>query len=661
MRSLKFRRGWTGVAALVVAASAAPLLNVQSAYAAGNPVGAAAVKTAGGGANLSSGTGATAFTLRLPAVVRNVTGNTNSTNQITGLSGSFANADLGAAITGAGIPANTIVSAVSGTTITISNPATATATGVALTTTQQAGCGGDNGAGYTVASYMVPSSVDPGTLTFDGNGPIPAATGASFRQPLWDTTGTPYVGPSPAAATFTGGPGQIINIPNFDYQVFTAGQIPAGSYNLGIACVVGPASATQMKEYWNAKMSFTANASGGTAQVSWAVLAVPAPPTGVALTAGNGTLSVAFTGGAANPAATGYTATATPTSPAGPAVTATNTVSPISFTGLTNGTTYSVTVHGTNSEGNSVESTPAVTSIVGTLPAAPTGVALTPGDHQLSVAFTPGAANPAATGFTVTATPTSPAGPAVTTTGAGSPIVFGGLTNGTTYSVTVKGTNAVGTGPDSTPGVSGTPVAPANFGVMTQTVTVTVPDGALVFTQVCGKHNAITPAAGDTFAPGASAAPGDGILLGNGSNCALALTSPAYVAGQPYSTATGILNQVQVTDTRQANSGWRVTGLMAPLGVTPPVAGSTISGNMLGWRPQPTALTGQAIASDNADPNTATGLGTSQRLGYVTPGAGSNGLGSAELDARVKLQIPLGTPTGAYSGVLTLTLLSGPA
>ena len=66
---------------------------------------------------------------------------------------------------------------------------------------------------------------------------------------------------------------------------------------------------------------------------------------------------------------TGYTVTSTPGN-----ITATGTASPITVTGLTNGTSYTFTVHATNAAGNSVESTPSNSVTPSTVPGAPTNV-----------------------------------------------------------------------------------------------------------------------------------------------------------------------------------------------------------------------------------------------------------------------------------------------
>jgi probable HAF family extracellular repeat protein len=96
-----------------------------------------------------------------------------------------------------------------------------------------------------------------------------------------------------------------------------------------------------------------------------------------------------------------------------------------------------------------------------TPPGAPTSVTATAGDGQASVSFAAPASDGGApiTSYTVTA---SPGG--TTSTAAGSPITVTGLTNGTSYTFTVVATNAVGTGPASTPSLAVTPASPPSGG-----------------------------------------------------------------------------------------------------------------------------------------------------------------------------------------------------
>ncbi|MFZ0251252.1 MAG: Ig-like domain repeat protein, partial [Acidimicrobiales bacterium] len=97
-----------------------------------------------------------------------------------------------------------------------------------------------------------------------------------------------------------------------------------------------------------------------------------------------------------------------------------------------------------------------------TVPGAPTGVSAAPANGSASVSFTAPASNggSAITSYTVTATDTTNSGNGgQTASGSASPINVTGLTNGDSYTFTVKATNGVGAGPASAASNAVTPAA----------------------------------------------------------------------------------------------------------------------------------------------------------------------------------------------------------
>ena len=99
------------------------------------------------------------------------------------------------------------------------------------------------------------------------------------------------------------------------------------------------------------------------------------------------------------------------------------------------GDSLRVAVTAANSGGTGVASS-AQTNALAAVPSAPTGVSATAGNAQATVSFDAASANGSpVTGYTVTS---SPGGK--TASGAASPIVVTGLTNGTSYTFTVKAT-----------------------------------------------------------------------------------------------------------------------------------------------------------------------------------------------------------------------------
>jgi len=180
-------------------------------------------------------------------------------------------------------------------------------------------------------------------------------------------------------------------------------------------------------------------------------------PTITGITAGDGQLEVAFTAGSDGGATvTDYEYSTTGINDAD-FVSAGATSSPVTITGLTNGTEYTVRLRAVNSAGesgpsNARNATPART------PAAPSLTTITAGNGQLTLAFTAGSDGGAAISnfkYSTDGSTYTALSPADATT----PVTITGLTNGTTYSVTLKAVNSVGDSGASN-SLSGTPVAP---------------------------------------------------------------------------------------------------------------------------------------------------------------------------------------------------------
>ena len=133
-----------------------------------------------------------------------------------------------------------------------------------------ASCPGDGNAGYRWQTFMIPAAADiDATLTFGSSGPT--TVGSEFRVPLYDTTGSPVVSKLPDIAVAPATTGGISGIPNFNFLVFPPNYIPDGDYNIGVACTLGAASATQLKSYWSQQITITNDATNvnDSALIDW--------------------------------------------------------------------------------------------------------------------------------------------------------------------------------------------------------------------------------------------------------------------------------------------------------------------------------------------------------------------------------------------------------
>ena len=180
---------------------------------------------------------------------------------------------------------------------------------------------------------------------------------------------------------------------------------------------------------------------------------VPAAPTGLQATAGNGQVALTWNSSAG---ATSYNVQRSTTSGGPYSATASPTTNSYTDTGLTNGTTYYYVVSASNSAGESPNSAQVIAT-PNAPPAAPTGLSATAGNAQVSLSWI---ASAGATSYNVQRSTTS-GGPY---TSIASPTTTSytdtGLTNGTPYYYVVSAVNSAGQSANSTQ-VSATPSAPS--------------------------------------------------------------------------------------------------------------------------------------------------------------------------------------------------------
>ena len=123
--------------------------------------------------------------------------------------------------------------------------------------------------------------------------------------------------------------------------------------------------------------------------------------------------------------------------------------------------------------------------------------------------------------------------------------------------------------------------------------------------------------------------------------------------------ATGMLQDVTVTDGRNYVPGWSVTGQESVFTRSHRAKGATIPGDELGWVPVAVSpLAGRATLGPAVAPGTTNGLGTGSVLAYAVPGAG---LGTNTFSARLTLDISNSALASVFTGTLTITYLeTGP-
>jgi hypothetical protein len=119
--------------------------------------------------------------------------------------------------------------------------------------------------------------------------------------------------------------------------------------------------------------------------------------------------------------------------------------------------------------------------------------------------------------------------------------------------------------------------------------------------------------------------------------------------------ATGALNPITVSDTRNTYPGWSVSGQTSDFTGSGSAAGGTISGNQLGWVPTDTSLGTGAVLGGTVAP-ASPGLGSTAAVLASALAGGGNG--TSGLGANLTLDIPATVAAGPYAGTLTITAIT---
>jgi hypothetical protein len=339
-------------------------------------------------------------------------------------------------------------------------------------------------------------------------------------------------------------------------------------------------------------------------------ITVPSAPAAVTATAGQSSAFVTWTvpANAGGRPITGYTVTAKP----GGLQISTNGANTLLFQGLTNGTSYTFTVHATNVEGNGPESPPSNAVVPMGVPGAPTDVMANADASGITVTWTaPDDGGSPITGYTVTS---SPAG--LTTTVTTTTATFSDAIVGTDYTFTVVATNAVGDGPASDPSNDVT-IAPAMTVPGAPTgVTARVQNGDVLVSWTAPADDGNSAITGYTVVSspaGASVSAADTSVQVSG-----------LVAGTAYTftvTATNAVGTGPASDPSNSVTAPFVTTIPgAPTAVTATLSGGVVT---VSWT-APSSTGNSAITSYTvfSSPSgiTAVTSGTSTTVSGLTPG-----------------------------------------
>jgi hypothetical protein len=275
--------------------------------------------------------------------------------------------------------------------------------------------------------------------------------------------------------------------------------------------------------------------------------------------------------------------------------------------------------------------------------------------------FTLSASPPAqtATTTTLTVTPANPVGSGATLDLSASVTAADGTSPAGTVQFEANGTD-IGTAVDVNTGGTAAPAtttttAPTTTGSVSEPLTAVFTPNSTSYASSTGTYtvnvvNSSVQTAGAI--PVNVTVPASGTLSVTVSTTAISLTTSG-------STATGTLNTVSVSDTRNTVPGWSVMGQDTAFTGSGTAAGASIPGDDMGWAPSCATLATGAVCGPTVAPGASPGLAdAAQVLASAVPGGGT---GSSSLSAALTLDIPASALAGPYTSTLTITYLeTGP-
>jgi hypothetical protein len=407
--------------------------------------------------------------------------------------------------------------------VTLSPASGNSSTSIQLIPPTGADCPGSGADNFRYHTYITPLANDPSQLDYNAQGtpaPLPTANlrtaaGSQLRA-LSPAIGNNFL--SQQTVSFASGAFGAASLPPGQYWVGFACTSPDGQLAGSPATPGGPTDGfLDIEEFWATAITITASAGAGPNSFTYATGVVNPPTINSVSPTAVGTVSVAFTPGTSDPAAT-FNVAATPTG-AGvtPAPVTGAAGSPVTLTGLTVGAEYSFVVTAVNSAGTAASAPFLYT--VGAVAGAPvTGLTVVEDGTALNADISWTAPADLATyapasftgylvevldGATVVASQTVPAASPVTNTPTSVTDLAFTAAAGTSYTYRVT---PVYTAPFSAPAATVSRAFPS-ASLIIQELTTVRPEGALVLTQRCGVYGDLPSFSG--VGPG---------TLGNGVN-----------------------------------------------------------------------------------------------------------------------------------------------